>query len=137
MQASEANRKNSKKLTNILDRPLYLLQKLPAATTKEEKNVLIVKVENNTYKVISDGNVWLTVELLGNNIYRAINSKIDITAEVKPINEYETSVICVEHKFADKNGRYRKNTKLLNHSMLWLVHTLEELGIIRKPKCRN
>ena len=62
------------------------------------------------------------------------NSFLKITAEVFPIDEYRTSVKCIENKNRTKNGIYRKSRKLMDSNMKWLVYMLEEYGFIRKPK---
>ena len=78
--------------------------------------------------------VLCTIESLGNHVYKATNSFLKITAEVFPIDEYRTSVKCIENKNRTKNGIYRKSRKLMDSNMKWLVYMLEEYGFIRKPK---
>lgn len=92
-------------------------------------------MENGIYKSIDGDRVLLTIESLENNVYKAKNDFMEITAEVIPLNDYETKMKCIEYKKADKNGRYRKSTTLLNHYMKWLDYILEEKGFIRRKKC--
>lgn len=87
------------------------------------------------YQSFRDGNFLLTIEELGNNVYKATNNFFTITAEVIPLDDYRTQIHCIEHKRADKNGVYRKTTKLLDHNMSWLDYILEDKGFIRKKKC--
>ena len=91
--------------------------------------MIINKMENGIWTSIDTerNEVLCTIESLGNHIYKATNSFLKITAEVFPIDEYRTSVKCIENKNKTKNGIYRKSKK-------WLVYMLEECGFIRKPK---
>lgn len=91
--------------------------------------------ENGKYQIFVDGKLLLTIEELGNNAYKATNDSFTITAEVVPLDDYRTQLRCIEHKRADKNGVYRKTTKLLEHNMSWLDYILEDKGFIRKKKC--
>ena len=99
--------------------------------------MIIETTENGIYKAIDGNKVLLTITSLGDNIYRAINNSMDITAKVTVLNDYQTMMNCIEHKRADKNGRYRKTTKLLQSDLSWLDYILEEKGFIRKKKCVN
>lgn len=99
--------------------------------------MIIETIENGIYKAIDaekNNKVLLTIISLGNNIYRAINGFADITAKIVPLDDYRTELTCIEYKRADKNGRYRKTTTLLSHTMSWLDYILEETGFIRKKK---
>lgn len=96
--------------------------------------MIVEKIENGVYQAIDGERILLTIEALGNNVYRAVNDSFDITAEVTPIDEYSNNVRCIEHKRADKNGRFRKTTKLMLHNMRWLDWILEEKGFVRKKK---
>lgn len=53
--------------------------------------------------------IMCTIEVLGNDIYKATNKFTQITAEIKPLDDFRTMTRCLENKKADKNGRYRKN----------------------------
>lgn len=92
-------------------------------------------MENGVYKVIDDnGTIMLTITALGNNTYRAVNRFMDITAEIIPIDDYKTSLKCIENKKTDKNGHYRKSKALAEHNTNWLNYVLQEKGFIRKAK---
>lgn len=93
-------------------------------------------MENGIYKVCDGEEVLCTIISLGNNIYRAVNTDCDITAEVVPEDDYITRLKCIEHKRRGKDGRYRKTTKLLQPNLKWLMYMLEEKGFIRKAKAR-
>lgn len=99
--------------------------------------MLTETIDNGIYKCFDEDRILLTITSLGDNIYRAVNSYMDITAEVSPIDEYTTRVKCIKHKRADRLGRYRETTKLLSHNLSWLDYMLEEKGFIRKKKCKN
>lgn len=92
------------------------------------------KIENGVYQSIDGDKILLTIEALGNNVFRAVTPTFDITAEVTPIDEYSNNVRCIAYKRADKNGRFRKTTKLIHHYMKWLDWILEEKGFVRKKK---
>lgn len=92
------------------------------------------KKENGIYTVSRDGNVELTIESLGNNQYRAVNQSTDMTAEIVPIDDYITRSHCIEHKKADKKGRFRASKKLLDDDLQWLEWMLEDKEFIRKSK---
>ena len=96
-------------------------------------------MENGLYKSFNTENneILLTIEALGNNVYKAKNKTVCITAEIVPLNEYQNKVSCIEHKRADKLGRYRKTTKLLHHNLSWLDWIVEEKGFIRKKKAKE
>lgn len=98
--------------------------------------MIIETIENGFYKAVDGEMVLLTISSLGDNIYKATNKEMSITAKVIPLDDYRTRVECIEYKKADKNGRYRKSTKLLNHYLSWLDYILEEKGFIRKKKCK-
>ena len=93
-------------------------------------------MENGMYKVCDGDEVLCTIISLGNNIYRAVNTDCDITAEVVPEDDYITRLKCIEHKRRGKDGRYRKTTKLLQSNLSWLNYMLQEKGFIRKAKAR-
>ena len=93
-------------------------------------------MENGIYKVCDGEEVLCTIISLGNNIYRAVNTDCDITAEVVPENDYITRLKCIEYKRRGKDGRYRKTTKLLQPNLKWLMYMLEEKGFIRKAKAQ-
>lgn len=59
------------------------------------------------------------------------NASFDIDEEK---DEHNTVIRCIENKIADKNGRYRKTKKLMEHNTKWLWRMLEEKGFIRKSK---
>lgn len=94
-------------------------------------------MENGVYRCVEGDRTLLTIFSLGDNVFRAINDYTDIIAKVIPLDDYTTNVICIEHKRADKNGKFRKSTKLLQHNLSWLDYILEETGFIRKKKCRS
>lgn len=95
-------------------------------------------MENELYQSIDDnGVILLTITSLGNNTYRAVNKFFDITAEIKPLDDYKTSVRCIENKKADKNGKYRKTKLLAEHNTSWLDYMLQEKGFIRKAKAMS
>ncbi len=98
--------------------------------------MIVNKMENGiwTSEDTETNEVLCIIESLGNNIYKATNSVFKITAEVFPVDEYRTSVKCIESKNKTKNGAYRKSRKLMDSYMKWLVYMLEENGFIRKPK---
>ena len=102
----------------------------------EVNNMIIDKMENGVWTTTDTetNKVLCTIESLGNNIYKVINNSLSITAEVFPIDEYRTSIKCIENKNKTKNGIYRKSKKLMDANMKWLVYMLEETGFIRKPK---
>lgn len=95
-------------------------------------------MENGVYQSIDDsGEILLTVTSLGNNTYRAVNKFFDITAEIIPLDDYRTSVRCIENKKADKNGKYRKTKLLAEHNTNWLNYMLQEKGFIRRAKAMS
>lgn len=79
----------------------------------------------------------LTITALENDIYRAINKFSDITAEIIPLDDYRTSIRCIENKRVDKNGKYRKTKLLAEHNISWLDYMLQEKGFIRKAKAMS
>lgn len=93
-------------------------------------------MENGKYQMIDTerDEVLCTIESLGNDIYIAINKSSQITAEIKPLDEYKTSLKCIENKRADKNGVFKRSKKLAEHNTNWLYYMLEEKGFIRKAK---
>lgn len=101
--------------------------------------MIIETMENGLYKSfdVDNNEILLTIEALGNNVYKAKNKTFCITAEIVPLNEYQNQVKCIEHKRADKLGRYRKTTKLLQHNLSWLDWIVEEKGFIRKKKVKE
>ena len=98
--------------------------------------MIINKMENGIWTSIDTerNEVLCTIESLGNHIYKATNSFLKITAEVFPIDEYRTSVKCIENKNRTKNGIYRKSKKLMDSNMKWLVYMLEECGLLENQK---
>lgn len=87
------------------------------------------------YQVVEDsGEIILTIIALGNNIYKAVNKFTMITAEIIPLDDYRTSLMCIENRKADKNGRYRKSKTLAEENVSWLNYMLQEKGFIRKAK---
>ena len=95
--------------------------------------------ENGKYTSIDEdtNEILLTIESLGNDTYKSINKFSEVTAIVKPLDEYRTMTECIENKKADKNGHYRKNKTLAEHNTSWLKWMLEEKGFIRKSKLYN
>lgn len=98
--------------------------------------MLLETMENGVYKCFDEDKVLLTITILGNNRYRAINSSFDITAEIVPFNDYSNITRCIEYLRADKNGEYKKSTKLLKQTMSWFDYILEEKGFIRRKKAQ-
>lgn len=95
------------------------------------------RMENKLEIIDTDRNeVMCTIEDLGNDIYKATNKFTQITAEIKPLDDFRTMTRCVENKRSDKNGRYRKTKELAEHNTSWLMYMLEEYGFIRKAKCQ-
>lgn len=93
---------------------------------------------NGVYRSIGDnGEILLTITSLGGHTYRAVNKFFDITAEIIPLDDYRTSVKCIENKKADKNGKYRKVKLLAEHNANWLCYMLEKKGFIRKAKAMS
>lgn len=101
--------------------------------------MIIEIVENGIYKAIDNetNKVLCTITSLSDDVYRAINSFTDITAEIKPIDDYKTYIRCITNKRADKNGHFRKTNKLAEHNTNWLCYMLQEKGFIRKALCIN
>ena len=89
------------------------------------------------YQCKDEDNVLCTIEKIGENVFRAINSDTDITCEVIKIDEYKTSVSCIQHKRRGKDGKYRKTSKLLDNNMNWLLYMLENKGFIEPRKAYN
>lgn len=87
-------------------------------------------MENGVYKAVDDDNVLLTIEALGNNIYKAKNSDMEIMAEVVVLDDNSTKVNCLSYKRADSNGKYKKSMKLMSHYMKWLGNVLADKGFI-------
>lgn len=96
--------------------------------------MIIEKMENGVYQSISDGEVLLTITDLGDNTYKAVNKFNEIIGKVIPLDEYRTSITLISNSKADKNGRYRKSSKLAEHNLSWLNYILQEKGFIRKAK---
>ena len=92
---------------------------------------------NTFYQYKSGGKVLCTIEKTAENVFRAVNLDTDITCEVIKIDEYKTSVSCIEHKRRGKDGKYRKSKNLLEHNMNWLLYMLENKGFIEPRKAYN
>lgn len=93
------------------------------------------RTESKLEIIDTDRNIIMcTIESLGNDIYKATNKFTQITAEIKPIDDFRTMTRCVENKKVDKNGKYRKTKVLAEHNTSWLRYMLEEYGFIRKTK---
>ena len=90
--------------------------------------------ENNIYKMIDDGEVILTIESLGDNVYKATNKNSIVVGKIVPLDEYRTELTLIENKKVDKNGCYRKSKTLANHNLSWLHSMVELKGFIRKSK---
>lgn len=88
--------------------------------------------ENNVYKMVDGEEILLTVEDLGDDVYKAVNENIIIIGKIVPLDEHRTELSLIENKKADKNGRYRKTKKLANHNLIWLHSVVERAGFIRK-----
>lgn len=93
-------------------------------------------LENGKYQMIDTerNEVLCTIESLGNDIYKAVNKSTQITAEIKALDEYKTSLKCIENKRAGKNGVFKRSKKLAEHNTNWLYYMLQEKGFIRKAK---
>lgn len=87
-------------------------------------------MENGVYKAVDDDNVLLTIEALGNNIYKAKNSDMEIMAEVVVLDDNTTKVNCLSYRRADNNGKYKKSNKLMNHYIKWFTVILRDKGFI-------
>ena len=100
--------------------------------------LIYTKTDKTLYATDTEtGEILMSIEVMGNNVYKAKNKFLEITAFIKPIDEYRTEYRCLENKKADKNGRYRKNKELAEHNTRWLKWMLEEKGFIRKSKPYN
>ena len=98
----------------------------------------MTETKTNTFYQCKDGyKVLCTIERTEENVFRAVNSDTDITCEVIKIDEYKTSVSCIQHKRRGKDGKYRKTSKLLDHNMNWLLYMLENKGFIEPRKSYN
>ena len=98
----------------------------------------MTETKTNTFYQCKDGDkVLCTIERTEENVFRAVNSDTDITCEVIKIDEYKTSVSCIQHKRRGKDGKYRKTSKLLDHNMNWLLYMLENKGFIEPRKAYN
>lgn len=98
----------------------------------------MTETNTNTFYQCKDGDkVLCTIEKTAGNVFRAINLDTDITCEVVKIDEYKTSVFCIEHKRRGKDGKYRKSKTLLDHNMRWLLYMLENKGFIEPRKVYN
>lgn len=78
--------------------------------------------------------VLLTIWRTEGNTWRAKNLSCDITAEIKPLDDYRTEARLIEYKQRDRAGRYRKGGCWQSSALAWLVWYLENHGFIRKPK---
>lgn len=87
-------------------------------------------MENGVYKLADDGNVLLVIEALGNDIYKAKNSDMEIMAEVVVLDDQTINVNCLSYKRADGNGKYKKSNKLMAHYTKWFGKTLKDKGFI-------
>lgn len=87
-------------------------------------------MENGIYSVVDGDNVLLTIESLGNDIYKAKNLDMEIMAEVVVLDDHTTKVNCLSYKRVDNNGKYKKSNKLLNHYTKWLAVILKDKGFI-------
>lgn len=94
-------------------------------------------IKNGVYTAKDGNKLLLTITSLGDDVYRAVNEDCDIVARVAPLDDYRTYVQCISYKRKDKNGRYRKTTKLLSHTLKWLDYMLEKIGFIREKQCVN
>lgn len=92
------------------------------------------KKEDGIYTICDGEKPLLTITDMGNNVYHAVNINTDITAEIVPIDEYKTKLTCIEYKLCGKDGKFRKTTKFLKDTLLWLDWILQEKGFIRKAK---
>lgn len=90
---------------------------------------------DNKYECFDGDRCICLIEKVGENLYHFRNLELDALAEIKPINEYNTSGRFVEYKRRGENGRYYKTTKLWQHNLSWCHYMLEEKGFIRKSKC--
>lgn len=94
-------------------------------------------MENGIYKMIDGDDVILTIESLGDHVYKATNKNSIVIGKIVPLDEHKTQLTLIENKKADKNGRYRKTKKLANHNLSWLHSMVESKGFIRKSKPIN
>ena len=98
----------------------------------------MTETKTNTFYQCKDGNkVLCTIEKIEENVFRAVNYDTNITCEVIKIDEYRTSVSCIQYKRRGKDGKYRKTSKLLEHYTGWLLYMLEDKGFIEPRKAYN
>lgn len=87
-------------------------------------------MENGVYKIADDDNVLLIIEALGNDIYKAKNSDMEIMAEVVMLDDQTTKVSCLSYRRADGNEKYKKSNKLMAHYTKWFGKILKDKGFI-------
>lgn len=87
-------------------------------------------MENGVYKAVDGDNVLLTIEALGNNIYKAKNSDMEIMAEVVALDDNTTKMNCLSYRRVDNNGKYKKSNKLMNHYIKWFAGILKDKGFV-------
>lgn len=95
-----------------------------------------IKIDNNIkeektqdkYICEIDDDVALTIEHLGNNIYHAKNNKMEITAQIKRLNDFNISLSIIKYKY--KNGSQTQK----KHYASWLAYVLQEKGFTQKFK---
>lgn len=94
---------------------------------KNDNNIKEEKTQNK-YICEIGGNVALTIEHLGDNIYHAKNDQMEITAQIKRLNDFNVSISIIKYKY--KNG----SQTLKKHYASWLAYMLQEKGFIQKSK---
>lgn len=85
----------------------------------------------NLYTCEIDGEIALTIEKSGTNLYTATNSEMSITALVENIDEYTRLTIIKKYRY--KTG----SKKLQKHYRQWLSWILEETGFLTPLKAKN
>ena len=85
-----------------------------------DETMIINKMENGIWTSIDTerNEVLCTIESLGNHVYKATNSFLKTTAEVFPIDEYRTSVKCIENNKKEPPGSFLIADKLLLETFL-------------------
>jgi hypothetical protein len=94
----------------------------------------IIKKDNQTMYYIDD-DLLLTITDLNDNHFIVQNNSTKIEGKLYIVDEFITEIQIMNHKRKDTIGRWRKNTKLLEHNTKWFSYILQDRGFIRKAKC--
>lgn len=65
---------------------------------------------------------------LGDSLYHAKNDQMEITAQIKRLNDFKVSISIIKYKY--KNG----SQTLKKHYASWLAYVLQEKGFTQKFK---